>query len=67
MATLKSPDNFGALFFTALCQKSMGQEQNARTTYIKCLEIDPKSADALYNLGNMYAKRSPKLAVQYYT
>lgn len=49
----KDQTEFEYLFIEGLKQKKLGKPQNAIAIFSKCLEIDPNSAAAMFELANM--------------
>lgn len=63
VALPEDPENlkqneFQYLFVEALKQKMMGNSQNAVSLFSNCLEIDPNSAAAMYELANVHASNN---------
>ena len=49
---------FDFLFSEALKQRMLGNKQNAVQLFSSCLEIDPKSSAAMYELANIHASNN---------
>jgi len=62
-----NPLNKDLLFELAFCQEQTGKVSEATTTYNKILKLDPYSAEAWFNMGQMhYALNEYRLAIDAY-
>jgi len=61
---LQCPDFFG--LYGMLARRIPGEEATAEAAYLRSLELSPGRSDIYYNLGNLFQKKSPERAIQYY-
>lgn len=61
----KDPQNAEAWFMTGQICKDMGQLDRAISSYKKCISFTPDNMDAYISLGQIYAFKKDKIALEY--
>ena len=61
IARRDDPTNVSYIFAEGTLHDRMGSFETARSTYLKCLEIDPAFYNAVYNLGVLHYNKAVKM------
>ncbi len=60
------PNNANAFYMKGMVLDEVGDTLKAITNYQKALQNDPNHFDALVQLGGLFSKKNPPLAMEYY-